>query len=226
MGSCGETDGFAICRVCFRTLARYPQFQTVHVPRASTPPLRAQGVSQASRPPRIVALEKVPAVGFTLIELLVVIAVIAILAALLMPALGSAKQKAKATHCISNLRQLGIAARLYADENQGRLPRARDFAPGQTNAPGALPGIDQVLLPEVKGVREMFKCPADKDKLFARDGSSYEWNASLNGRMLIRIGEDNSEETKTFLLRDREGWHPKGRKNAVFADGHAASVDL
>jgi prepilin-type N-terminal cleavage/methylation domain-containing protein/prepilin-type processing-associated H-X9-DG protein len=59
--------------------------------------------------------------GFTLVELLLVITVIAILAGLLLPALGGAKVRARSVQCLNHLKQLGLAALSYADDNQGKL---------------------------------------------------------------------------------------------------------
>jgi prepilin-type N-terminal cleavage/methylation domain-containing protein/prepilin-type processing-associated H-X9-DG protein len=90
--------------------------------------------------------------GFTLIELLVVIAIIAILAGMLLPALSKAKETGKRIACVNHMRQLGLAAMMYADDHDGRFP-VRELGVD----PGAWP---TTLLDGYKDLR-LLVCPSD-----------------------------------------------------------------
>src|ERR1700739_1497620 len=97
--------------------------------------------------------------GFTLIELLVVIAIIAILAGLLLPALSSAKQRARTAQCISNLHQISLAYNMYANDFNSLYPESGGSIPWNTLDSGHY-GWMQQLVAYIQNTNA-YDCPAN-----------------------------------------------------------------
>ncbi len=164
--------------------------------------------------------------AFTLIELLVVITIIALLAALLLPVLARAKDQGKATACLSNLRQIGVALQLYVQDNANKLPYMEDKSLTTTNP---YPGPD-VVLAHYLGNLNVLDCPADNQQLFVQTGSSYSWNSLLNGEdadHLTALGM-SFVPLQIPLMFDKEAFHaargPKKGVNYLYADGHIKNL--
>ena len=111
---------------------------------------------------------------FTLIELLVVVAIIAVLVALLLPALNAAREMAKTVACANQVKQIGTAILLQAEDDGGRLPRSRWHGVYWYNPPA------RTYLAEISDVtgkgKEIFFCPADGAIL--RDAGVHDGNIS------------------------------------------------
>jgi prepilin-type N-terminal cleavage/methylation domain-containing protein len=193
--------------------------------------------------------------AFSLIELLVVIAIIGILTALLLPLLNRSKAKARNLTCVSQLRQLGIATRLYAEDNNSRLPTAERLPSLPLSLYQTLPRICDLLGTHVGGFANsngvtVFKCPGDNEEFFEVEGSSYMWNSELNGSRIdsgqrfgigmtsITIATNSAIRTRTNitwsaestpLLFDYDDFHPRpprSGKNGVFMDDHVAPLEI
>ncbi len=107
--------------------------------------------------------------GFTLIELLVVIAIIAILAAILFPVFARAREKARQTSCLSNLKQIALGVQMYVDDYDGGLPSYRMGA-------GALAGVkwQHMIQPYIKN-EQLWLCASGVPADAATGRSHYGW---------------------------------------------------
>ena len=191
--------------------------------------------------------------GFTLIELLVVVAIIAVLAGMLLPAIGTVRDLARGLTCANNLRQLGLAHSAYAGDNEGRIVWAMD--------PGNTAWWDTLLLPYAEYQGRTIACPLDRVSPYPRS-TTLDGNAVMNVRRSYTVvsslvyaqspswigGSQNLarvDSTGTALLSEGHGannfafngscsvtrfsyWITlvhRGRANWLFLDGHVGSHD-
>ena len=172
--------------------------------------------------------------GFTLVELLVVIGIIALLISILMPSLSRAREAANRTACLSNLRQIGMAFVMYANEHKGTFPRAapmnwagprpEDWIHWQDTGP-VLRQLDESSLANYLGKPVnvgVLRCPSDDAINHPRPGGSepaYKYSYCMNelfhsfvmrpymsppARELVKMGRVRSASDKILLLEEDE----------------------
>jgi len=158
--------------------------------------------------------------SMTLVELLFALGMVALLGALLYPALRRSRRMADTAACLSNLHQIGIAVQAYLNDSNGLMPSLQN----RDSVTNAAPAMDTILLTGTAA--RVFRCPADRNQIFEMTGSSYFWNFTVNdqdiGRLFSIVG--GSDPTYIPLVSDKEGFHPdaQNRINILYTDGRAS----
>jgi len=164
--------------------------------------------------------------GFTLIELLTVVSVVSLLFGILIPTLGRARIYARRNACRAQLHGVGLALRMYVDDNRNLMPVAAQVPSAEPN----LPCLTDCLLPYLKD-EEVMHCPADREQnYFEKEGTSYEYHHLLRGRPVDQsfLGQ-RWGESNTPILFDFGPFHDRagrpGAMNFLFGDGHVGPLE-
>lgn len=182
--------------------------------------------------------------GFTVVELLVVLAILTLLAAIVFPAMLQARNRARSTQCISNLKQLATAASLYASDYEGRLPFAHGSPFAGSSGSENSSAHASLALQKYTTSTAVFVCPNDREsppfgfenKVHQSTGTSYLWNMAktengwlVNGKHIDSIGSsvalfsDYGVDWHGNWIRDGLTVLERSQVNQAYADGHAAS---